>query len=186
MNKVYIQDKKFERIDTLEKGEYENCTFSNCNFSETDLSNFNFAGCSFIGCNLSMVKLAKTVFQDISFKDSKLLGVNFECCNEYLIGINFDTCILNLSSFYKLKLKNARFKNCSIHEVDFTETDLTLSVFNECDLSGATFLNTILEKADLRKAHHYSIDPEQNKLKKAKFSLNDVTGLLYKYDIEIE
>ena len=44
---------------------------------------------------------------------------------------------------------------------------------------------TILEKADFRTAKNYSIDPEQNRLKKAKFSLSGVVGLLRKYDIVV-
>jgi hypothetical protein len=47
------------------------------------------------------------------------------------------------------------------------------------------FENTLLEKADLRTAFNYSIDPEMNRVKKAKFSIAGVTGLLDKYDIEI-
>jgi fluoroquinolone resistance protein len=44
----------------------------------------------------------------------------------------------------------------------------------------------LLEKADFRTAYNYSIDPEKNRIKKAKFSIFGVTGLLDKYDIEIE
>ena len=58
--------------------------------------------------------------------------------------------------------------------------------FINCDFSGAVFENTILEKADLRTAINYSIDPEINRLKKAKFSMPGLIGLLDKYDIELE
>jgi uncharacterized protein YjbI with pentapeptide repeats len=75
---------------------------------------------------------------------------------------------------------------CRMHETDFTECDLTGATFEACDLLNATFVNTILEKADLRRSVHYSIDPEKNKIKKAKFSMPDVSGLLDKYDIHIE
>ena len=71
-------------------------------------------------------------------------------------------------------------------EVDFSETDLVGSVFKNCDLSGTIFENTHLEKADLRTAYNYHIDPESNKLKKAKFSLQGLPGLLDKYGLEIE
>jgi len=47
------------------------------------------------------------------------------------------------------------------------------------------FENTILEKVDFSTSFNYSIDPEMNKIKKAKFSLPEVIGLLNKYDIEI-
>jgi fluoroquinolone resistance protein len=59
-------------------------------------------------------------------------------------------------------------------------------VFDNCDLTRATFDRSVLEKADFRTSYNYSIDPENNKIKKAKFSLLGVSGLLDKYDIAIE
>jgi hypothetical protein len=43
-----------------------------------------------------------------------------------------------------------------------------------------------MEKTDFTSAVNYSIDPEINKLAKAKFSLNGIKGLLEKYNIDIE
>jgi hypothetical protein len=51
---------------------------------------------------------------------------------------------------------------------------------------GATFESTIIEKADFRTSFNYSIDPEKNRIKKARFSLAGIAGLLDKYDIEID
>lgn len=73
-----------------------------------------------------------------------------------------------------------------MHEVDFTQSDLTEVVFDNCDLAGARFENTIIEKADLRTSFNYSIDPELNYIKKAKFSLTGLPGLLEKYGIEVD
>jgi uncharacterized protein YjbI with pentapeptide repeats len=83
-------------------------------------------------------------------------------------------------------MKAAKFSNCNLKEADFTETDLTNAVFDACDLSGAIFENTILEKADLRTATNFSIDPELNRIKKAKFSMTGALGLLNKYNIDIQ
>ena len=91
-----------------------------------------------------------------------------------------------MSSFFKLKIKKTKFKDSTLHEVDFTETDLTEAVFDNCDLKRATFEHTNLEKADFRNAFNYSIDLEQNRIKKAKFSKTGIVGLLGKYDIVIE
>jgi len=66
------------------------------------------------------------------------------------------------------------------------ETDLTGAVFDNCDLTQAIFDHTILEKADFRTSYNYSFDPEINRIKKAKFSVPEVSGLLDKYDIDIE
>jgi hypothetical protein len=51
---------------------------------------------------------------------------------------------------------------------------------------GARFEESNLERADFRTASHYSIDPEMNKLKGAKFSLLGIPGLLDKYGIIID
>jgi uncharacterized protein YjbI with pentapeptide repeats len=66
------------------------------------------------------------------------------------------------------------------------DCDLNSSVFENCDLTRATFENTNIEKADFRTSYNYSIDPEINQIKKAKFSILGVSGLLDKYDIELE
>ena len=59
-------------------------------------------------------------------------------------------------------------------------------MFENCDLEHAMFDRTILENADLRTSFNYSIDPENNRIRRAKFSITAVAGLLEKYDIEID
>jgi uncharacterized protein YjbI with pentapeptide repeats len=72
-----------------------------------------------------------------------------------------------------------------LHETDFTECDLSESVFDNCDLQRAIFFNSVIQEVDFRNAYNYSINPEVNRIKNAKFSLPGVTGLLDNYDIEI-
>ena len=83
-------------------------------------------------------------------------------------------------------MKGIKFISCSMIEVDFSETDLSGTLFDRCDLSNALFEDTILEKCDFRTSYNYSLDPEKNKIKKAKFSNEGIAGLLGKYDIIIE
>ena len=70
--------------------------------------------------------------------------------------------------------------------MDFSEADLTGVVFDNCDLTKAIFDQTNLEKVDFRTSYNYSIDPEKNRIHKARFSASDIAGLLDKYDIHIE
>ena len=133
-----------------------------------------------------MAKITNISFKDSKFKDCKLLGLRFDECNKFGFSVEFESCQLNLSTFYKQNLKNSKFKDSSLREVDFTESNLTNVIFNKCDLSGAIFKSTLLEKSDFRTSYNYSIDPELNRIKKAKFSLIGVIGLLDKYDIQIE
>lgn len=180
----------FGRIDytasPLARGEYENCTFKNCNFYSADLSNFIFRDCIFDGCDLSLVVFKNTTLNDIRFVNCKLIGLQFQESNSFLLSIGFENCILKLSVFYKLKLKKMSFINCNLQEADFTEADLTSSIFENCDLYRTIFYSTNLEKADFRSSFNYSLDPERNRIKKAKFSRLGIAGLLDKYTIEIE
>ena len=184
----YFEEETFDKISSekpLQRGEYENCTFTNCDLSNADLSHFQFIDCKVNNCNLSTAKLVQTAFRGVQFKDCKMLGLHFQDCNDFLFAASFDSCILNLSSFYKMRLKKTILKNTSLQEVDFTEADLTEAVFDNCDLRKAVFENSILEKADFRTAYHFAIHPLQNKIKKARFSKESLEGLLHSFDIRI-
>jgi fluoroquinolone resistance protein len=190
MNHLLIEEKIFEKQDftanPLPNGEYENCTFSHCDFSHSTFARSTFLGCTFVGCNLSLVNLTMTTLGNVSFRACKLLGLRFDTCNSFGFSVSFDDCNLNHSSFQATKLKKTTFKDVFLHEVDFTGCDLMGSIFDNCDLTRATFHTTVLEKVDFRTSFNYSINPENNRLKKAKFSLSGVAGLLDKYDITID
>jgi len=115
-----------------------------------------------------------------------MLGLNFEKCNAFAFSIKIDNCQLNHSSFYKQKLQKTLFTKSKLLEVDFSECDLNSSVFDDCDLLNAIFDNTNLQNADFRNSHNFTIDPENNRIKGAKFTLQSVIGLLTKYNIKIE
>lgn len=190
MERLFIADKTFDKQDfsptPLQKGDYECCSFVNCNFEKVDIGGINFTECEFTGCNISMANISKTSFKDVTFKNCKMLGLHFNSCNSIIFSVIFDTCILNFSSFFKLKLKSTQFINSNLQEVDFTEANLSTLKFDNCNLQGAIFENTNLEKTDFRNAYNYILDPELNQIKKAKFSTQGIIGLLSKYDIEIE
>lgn len=186
----YYSDQVFEKIKAsqapLLKGEYEQCRFVNCDFAEANFSEFKFLGCEFESCNLSLAKLNHTAFQDVTFKNCKLLGAHFDASNDFGLVLKFEKCVLDHASFYRKKLKGISILNCQLHETDFTECDLSQSIFDGCDLLGAIFDQTNLERADLRTAINFSINPQHNRIKRAKFSQNGLAGLLLAYDLEIE
>lgn len=190
MTNNYIINKTFSRIDfttnRLPIGEYDQCTFTNCTFAESEISNCVFLECEFISCNLSLTRVKNTAFQDVYFLECKVLGIKFNECNDFLLTLNFKKCQLNVSSFYQLKLIGIEFENCKLTEVDFTESNLTKVIFENCELSNAIFDNTILIKSDFRTAVNFTIDPDKNQLKNAKFSRDNIHGLLIKHQIIIE
>ena len=190
MSQAFTQDQTFDKIDfsqePLLKGEYEQCMFTNCNFEGSNLTEFKFVDCEFRDCNLSLAQIHGTVLREVKFKDCKMLGIQFETCNEFGLSFSFENCQVNHSTFFQMNIKKTIFRNCQLREIDFSESNLTNVIFDNCDLAQAIFINTILDKADFRTAYNYSLDPENNRIKKAKFSIIGVSGLLDKYDIVIE
>jgi fluoroquinolone resistance protein len=189
MQDIYIVDQTFEKAagtQQLKKGDYENCCFNGIDFSEYNLSGFSFIDCVFNDCNLSVVKIEKTSFQDVKFNNCKMLGLRLDRASAFGLSLSFENCALNHSVCMNVQLKKTAFQNCQLQEVDFTGADCSQAVFYQCDLSGATFDGTNLEKADFRTAVNYSLDLSINKVKKAKFSVEGLPGLLEKYDIEIK
>lgn len=187
---TYITDKVLKNQDFsengLEQADYESCNFIDCIFSSANLSSYSFEDCSFENCDFSNTKITNTAFKNVSFKNCKLIGLQFDECNPFLLEFNFNGCMLNYASFYQLKIKETRFNRCIMHEVDFSETDLSKAIFSECDLAGAVFNFTNLQKADLRNSINLYLNPEQNKLAGAHFSLDMLPGLLSKYNIEVD
>jgi len=191
MSRAYVRDQKYEGVNFItgglnKGGEYEGCVFSACNFSGVDLSGMVFIDCRFEQCDLSMAKLPNTSFQDVHFKKCKQLGLRFDECSKMILSFSFDACTLNLSVFFGLKLKGVKLKDCQLREVDFGGCDLTQADFSGSDLDRALFENTVLEGADFRTAYNFSIDPEMNKVRKARFSVHGLAGLLGKYQVVIE
>ena len=190
MNMELIEQQLFTKEDysetPLAKGAYDNCNFRNCNFADTDLSGIRFMDCTFAGCDLSNVKVLKSSFQETAFKECKMLGFRFDTCDQVGMTVRFEDCQLDHSSFYQVKLNHTVFISTSLKEVDFTEADLRNTILDQCDLLDATFDHSNLERANLATALNYSIDPENNRILGAKFSLPSALGLLNKYRIVIQ
>ncbi len=188
-NETYHQNKTFSAIDfageELLGREFEQCVFRQVDFSNCKIQNCIFSDCVLEDCNLSLAQLANTGLSGVKFKNCKLLGLDFNKVRNFSFSVTFDNCILDYTSFIGKKLRNTLFKKCRMLEANFEESDLTGSVFADCDLTRTLFNNTILNEVDFTSAYNFSIDPENNKMKKAKFSVMGLQGLLEKYNLDI-
>ena len=118
-----IENEIFENEKSLAKAKYDYCTFVNCSFANSDLSEIVFIECTFENCDLSNANIDLTAFKTAVFKGCKLIGLRFDACQSTLLAFDFVDCIMDYSSFYNLKLPNTSFKNCQLHEVDFSEAN---------------------------------------------------------------
>jgi len=189
VNLELIVDQEFREANyqsnRLSKAEYEDCLFEGCNFSGGFLDNTNFLNCEFIDCNLSNVNVKYTVFKEVRFIRCKMMGLKFEDCNAIFLSFSLSHCNLSYASFHKVTLKNAYFVECIFDEADFTKADFTKTVFDQCNMKNVVFEGTNLESADMATSFNLKIDPERNRIKKARFSKDQLGGLLEKYDIVI-
>ncbi|MCU0382350.1 MAG: pentapeptide repeat-containing protein [Chitinophagaceae bacterium] len=189
MPDAWFEDEFFEKRDTgqepLLPGTYDGCRFSHCNMEGSDFAGFHFIDCRFEHCNLGNVKLAGTSLRNVLIVECKMIGVAFDQCHEVFFDVQFERSVLDLSVFHRRKMAGKKFHDCSLKEVDFSEADLSGASFEGSDLQGALFDLAKLGKADFRKALNYIIDPEKSQVKKARFSLEGLPGLLTKYDLDI-
>ena len=66
------------------------------------------------------------------------------------------------------------------------ECDLTEADFRDCNLAETVFTGANLTRADFRGAKDYVISPQDNRVRRAKFSFPEVMSLLRCLEIEIE
>lgn len=181
----HITDTEFDGTATLVQADYESCTFRHFDFSNVDLSAFRFMQCEFIQCNFSLTKTRKTMFDDVIFRECKLVGVRFDECNAFSLQLRFENCIISHGSFAQVRMQKSIFRNTKLLEVDFASTDLTGSLFDQCTLPLCVFDRSILENVDFSTSMEFSIDPENNRMGQAIFSTQHLSGLLDKYKLRI-
>jgi len=186
-----IEDKAFENIDYrasfLKKANYENCTFSNCNFANSKLNNIHFLDCNFHKCILRKTMLSQTGFQNVDFIDCELTELKFYHCNNFAFEIHLNNCNASNSSFYQMnQLEETRFTNCNLKFVDFSNANLRKAKFDNCNFENAIFDKTDLTNADFANSYNFIISPTLNTIKGAKFSKENISGLLNEFQIKIE
>lgn len=185
-----IEDQSFTRITIAELRKlgntFERCSFLDCDFAEANLSELTFIDCHFTNCLFVLCRITQTGLQKVNFTGCNLTGTEFNRAKDFLFEVHFDDCILDNTIFYKKKNKGGRFTNCSLKEADFTAADLTNAVFDNCNLHRSMFDNTQLKGADLSTSFNFEIDPEENNIKKAKFSVHGLPGLLTRYNIVVK
>ncbi len=186
-------NRKFEKGtltgERIAAAEFIESTFIRCDFSETIFEACRFTDCSFDGCDLTMVQFPDCTFAGVAFKDTRVMGVDWTRADWPRLGggerITFADCVISHSTFIGLSLRELQLVRCTAADVDFREADLSRASFVDTDLAESIFQNSDLTQADFSRARNYRIDPAQNKIYRAKFSLPEALSLLYSMDIEM-
>lgn len=176
---VEYSDKKLDSIY------FDNCTFYKCDFSKSYMQNCKFTECTFINCDLSLSIFKASTFNDVSFVKSKLIGISWSSCDEPF-DVSFDTCNLSQNSFHLLDLRQIKFINSLIKDTGFEECNLENSVFDNCNLEQTVFIKNNLKKSNFGTSKNYLIDPSENDIKNAYFSLPEALSFLSLLPIKLK
>jgi len=170
---------KGKQLDHTElvSSEFHNCAFLRSSFMGSAFRASRFDNCVFRECDLSLAQVP----------DSRFIGVNWTEAHWPKAGlanpVSFSNCAISHSTFIGLSLRSIGIRECIATDVDFREAFLSQAEFGGTDLSQSIFGKTNLSQADLSHARNYRIDPGQNMLKQARFSLPEAMSLLHSMDI---
>lgn len=180
---------RFHKIDFSEQVyqdiEFYQCHFRDCTLRNTTFWDCRFENCTFEGCDLSNATLEGSSFSEVAFSHSKVIGIQWQKSG-LSFRVSYQSCIMNYGSFFKRNLKQIKILDCQAKEVDFAECNLQKSDFTGTNLEKARFLQSDLREADFSGAQNYSIDLQQNKVKKAVFALPEALSLFQNFGIKIK
>jgi fluoroquinolone resistance protein len=173
--------------DELVSSEFYDCVFLRCSLVESVFRKCHFVNCAFRECDLSLVRVPDSRFTSTQFENSKVVGVNWTEADWPQAGlgtpVGFLKSAISHSTFIGLSLSDMEIRDCVATDVDFREANLSRAVFAGTDLARSLFSSTDLSEADLSRARNYQIDPGQNRLEQARFSMPEAMSLLYSLDI---
>lgn len=182
-------DQTFKQLklpqSTISRKTFYDCTFVGGVFSEATFIDCRFVECAFRDGDWALWRVVGSSFSQVRFVGCKLIGVNWTEANwaSPMNSVVFEGCNLSHSTFFGLTLKKLVMTNCTAHDVDFAEADLTQANFTYTDLATSRFLHTNLTQADFTHARNYAINAQHNTLKKTKFMLPEALALLHSLDI---
>lgn len=169
-----------EKIDYTKEpmlAEYYDCTFRNCDFHELMISNTRFENCEFIECNFSLAVFTNAVY-DAIFDHCHMLGCSFAGLNAFSGGLQFIGCNLNYSNYSQIRMKGMHFSECQMMEASFADAEVKNSTFAACNLERTDFDGADITQCDFATSYNYTVNPTRTKLRKARFSKDQLEGLV--------
>ena len=98
----------------------------------------------------------------------------------------FDSETYTKIDFSKTNIIKGEYDNCTVINCNFENIHTSNIQFVACDLKGAIFERTNLEKTNFKTAFNFTFELEKNRVKGAKFKRDSIDGLLFHYKIVLE
>jgi uncharacterized protein YjbI with pentapeptide repeats len=151
--------------------EFSRCKFRGLKLQEGDLSRAHFEDCELESCDLTRASVAQVLLREVTFRDCKLMGIDWSTLGSYP-AMRFEDCNLRYASFVRLGLNKIGFVRCAMVESTFLDTQLVQASFEGSDLTGARFERCTLRGASFASSQGLSLDPRSNDVKGAKVPMD--------------
>jgi fluoroquinolone resistance protein len=171
--------------EIIESKVFDECEFIDCIFIGCRFEKCRLLNCKFEKCDLSNIIPMNSEFREVKFTSCKAIGIDWTRAGK-LKELSFTECLVNYSNFRLLKLQKTVIRKCEVKDVDFIETDLKDSNLTGSNFENSVFFKTDLSGVNLTRATNYTIDVNNNTLKKTRFSLPEALSLLNNLDIIVE
>lgn len=171
----------------LGKARFDSCVFEHCVFNGGQWKLCRFEQCRFQDCRLLNFKLGGSRFVDVQFTRCKLAGINFgQLDTSLMFSAALEDCKLLSCTFPRLDLSKCRLSGNEWDDCYFDEANLRGLNFSGAAFGGSRFTRCSLEESNFCDASDFVLDPRENRLRGAKFSVGSALELLGVFGIELE
>ena len=122
--------------NSLPEKQFEGLKYNYTNFSESNFSDKNFRFCIFSKGIFDNVILKNVNFNFCDFSQTSFSNLTFDRCT-------FSYCNFNSADLEKVTFIESTFKKSNLYECTFKGGEIKDSDFEETELIGANFLNTV-------------------------------------------
>lgn len=150
------------------------------------LTGLRFEDCTFRDCDFNGATLGETAFQDCTFEECKLSGLRWDEVRALNFACTWRRCNLSFGVFTGRDLTHCTFKDCKMEEVDLERTVCDGLAFDGCELSGAQWSGASCLKSDFRASQGLTLDPTQVRLRGARFTTENLRGLVAHHGITVD
>lgn len=136
---------------------YHGCTFTGVSAAGLRLSRCLFEDCRFEGGDLSLIRWGDSTLRGVSFRGTRLAGIDWAEAHDLGLELRFEDCVLDLGTFTGLRLAGLEIKDSRGRQLTFVSCDLRGACFDDCELPGARFEGCDLRGAELHTSRGYGI-----------------------------
>ncbi len=195
MEEKYYEAQTFENLkfhgETFEGYKLVDCSFIGCSFEDCRLVRSLVSGCTFDKCAVTNLKAeGYAQIQYAEFANCRLVGINWQ---QLLPSGRFGEpirklqgCSLKYNTFAEMDFKKFDFSDNEVSASIFAQCQLAESKFRQCRLEKTEFFQCDLQNADFRDASGYQVDIMSCKVRGARFSFPEAMNLLGGLGIKID